>query len=117
LGDLREAVEETLIVKVEVGLVGVTEVGFSVQVIPVGAEQVRATVGLNPVWGVSVMVDVADEPLLTGFGLGEDVLRVKQFVTVPILAKNASEIPPAFAVWKAVPVVTGKSVDAVDPTT
>jgi hypothetical protein len=96
LGDLREAVEETLIVKVEVGLVGVTEVGFSVQVIPVGAEQVRATVGLNPVWGVSVMVELAEEPLFTGFGEGEDVVRVNHGAEGAILVTKASVLPPPY---------------------
>jgi len=95
-GGLSEAVDETLIVSVEVAEDGVTEVGLSVQVIPVGPEHVRATLLLNPFEGFRVMIEVADDPLATGLGEGAVAVRVKLAVAPEgtILAKKASDVPP-----------------------
>ena len=117
LGDLSEAVDETLIVNVEVGLAGVTEAGLGVQVIPAGPEQVRATALVKPFDGLSVIVEVADDPLATGLGEGALAVRVNAGeVAAVILTANASD-RPWLAVRSALLVVTGKSIEAVEPTT
>ena len=105
-------------VKVEVGLAGVTETGLGVQVIPVGPAQVRATVGLNPVWGFSVIVVVAEEPLLTGLGEGAVAVSVKQAAEGAILLTKASAAPPPKLAWEGGDEAwVGKSVEFVSPVT
>ena len=99
-------------VTVELGVAEVTEAGFGVQVTPAGCpEQVRLTVVLvkKPGSNCMVTVEVAAEPLATGFGDGAVAVSEKLGTT---LATNASTPPPDVA---CAGDFVGKSLELVTP--
>ena len=107
-----EAVEDTLMVTVEVLAVDVRDAGFGVQVIPVGPEQVRATLVLveKPGSNCMVTVEVAEAPLATG--LGEGVVAVSEKLGTTLARKASLGAPPKLACTGD---FVGRLLEAVTP--